>query len=392
MDAFYAAVEVRDNNELAGKPLIIGALPSERGVVATCSYEARSYGIRSAMSIKEAYRLCPQGIYMHPNMDKYIKESKIIRDIWDAYTDLAEYVSLDEGYLDVTYSRHLFGGARRIAADIKSRTRTQTGLSCSVGVGYSMMSAKTASEEKKPDGLFVISDADALLGLISGRSVRAIYGVGLKTANTLEKNGIKTVRDIHHNEKRVRELLGKHGGEIVQLARGIDLRQVAARQKVKSIGKEHTFQEDIADFKYLRDALRLIARKLSYNIRVKGLHCKTVTLKVTFSNMVQITRRKTGSTISKSHEIFAAANELLDKVDRRHVRLIGISLSGLSTEPVHQMSIFEQFSEDKHEAVQDILLKLQYKYGIDAVCTAMEYLAKVNLNNKIEEESFNKRF
>jgi len=187
MDAFFAAVEIRDNPELAGKPLIIGALPSERGVVATCSYEARKFGVRSAMSIKEAYRCCPDGIYMHPNGHKYYEASKQIHKIWADYTDICEHVSLDEGFLDVTGSAHLFGGANAIGYEIKRRTKEEIGLTCSVGVGYSMMSAKLASEEKKPDGFFEIPTPEFLKNLIIDRNVRVIYGIGAKTAEELKR-------------------------------------------------------------------------------------------------------------------------------------------------------------------------------------------------------------
>jgi len=145
MDAFYAAVEVRDNPDLAGKPLIIGALPTERGVVSTCSYEARKFGVRSAMSIKEAYRRCPHGIYMHPNGRKYSETSKQIHEIWDDYTDLCEYISLDEGFLDVTGSAHLFGGAAFIGREIKHRTVETVGLTCSVGIGLPLYSDRLMS-------------------------------------------------------------------------------------------------------------------------------------------------------------------------------------------------------------------------------------------------------
>ena len=175
MDAFYAAVEARDNPELRGKPLIIGALPSERGVVSTCSYEARKFGVHSAMSIKDAYRLCPHGIYMHPNPRKYEEASNRIHEIWRTYTDMIQYISLDEGFLDITGSAALFGGTKNIGLAIKARTKTETGLTCSVGIGYSLMSAKLASEEKKPDGFFEIPDAKALKALIIDRKV-ALFG------------------------------------------------------------------------------------------------------------------------------------------------------------------------------------------------------------------------
>ncbi|MCL2397847.1 MAG: DNA polymerase IV [Defluviitaleaceae bacterium] len=381
MDAFFAAVEVRDNPALAGKPLIIGALPRERGVVATCSYEARKYGVRSAMSIKEAYRRCPHGVYMHPSHGKYSAVSRDIKEIWATYTDLLECMSIDEGYLDVTRSAHLFGGAVAIGQDIKARTLAQVGLTCSVGIGYSMMSAKIASEEDKPDGFFQIPDVEALTKLIIDRNVRAIYGIGAQTAAVLDKNGITTVRDILNNQKRVRELMGSHGDSIVRLAQGVDNRAITVAEPAKSIGNEHTFQRDITDFEYLRDALRLIAKKLSFKIRMKGLYCKTVTLKVTFANMVQITRSKSGDHISTTAEIFAVASDLLGKVERKPIRLVGISLSGFSTEPVEQLDMFKTGDIAKNEALEGLLLGLQYKYGINKIVTGREWLVRKNMDN-----------
>ena len=382
MDAFFAAVEFRDDPSLRGKPLIIGALPHERGVVSTCSYEARKFGVRSAMSIKEAYRLCPHGIYMHPNLKKYSETSKEIRKIWDTYTDLVEYISLDEGYLDVTFSEHLFGGAAKIGRDIKQRTLLQTGLTCSVGIGYSMMSAKIASEEKKPDGYFEIPNSLALKELIMERGVRVIYGVGAQTASVLEKNGIKTVRDVLINSDRIIKLLGSQGISIVRMANGEDARRVLTPPKSKSIGKEHTFQEDITDFEFLRNALRLTAKALSFKIRSKHLFCRTVTLKVTFANMTQITRSKSGGHINSTRDIFAVASNLLNKIDKKPVRLIGISLSGFSPQSAEQLSLFEFDKDDRPERLDDLMYKLQYKYGLEKIATAKEILAREILRGK----------
>ena len=196
MDAFYASVEIRDNPSLLNKPLIIGSLPNERGVVATCSYEARKYGIHSAMNIKEAYRLCPMGIYMHPNFEKYKTVSQQLHKIWSSYATALEAIALDEAYLDVTKTAKTWEGARKIAHSIKQRTLEELGLTCSVGVAYSKTAAKTASEEKKPDGYFEIPKARDFVNLIIDRDVRALYTVGVKTAEKLNKAGIHTVRDV----------------------------------------------------------------------------------------------------------------------------------------------------------------------------------------------------
>lgn len=376
MDAFYAAVEARDNPALADKPLIIGALPGERGVVCTCSYEARKFGVRSAMSITEAHRRCPDGVYMRPNMSKYAETSSQFRKIWAYYTDLCEYLSLDEGYLDITGSAHQFGGARQIAYEIKRRTKEQTGLTCSVGVGYSMMSAKLASEEKKPDGFFEILTPQALRELIADRSVRVIYGVGVKTAEQLQRIGIITVRDVCVNPQKVISSLGNQGRQVVELANGIDPRVVNPHSEPKSIGTEHTFQKDIRNFGYLKDVLLLIARDVSFNIRLKELYCRTVTLKVTYGNMKSITRSKSGEPTDNATIIYETAAAMLDNIERRPIRLIGITLGGLTSDFSAQLSLFSPAKDDtQRNKLSDATLKLQLKHGRDIVMAANELRA-----------------
>jgi len=376
MDAFYAAVEVRDNPALAGKPLIIGALPSERGVVATCSYEARTFGIRSAMSIKEAYRRCPDGIYMHPNMKKYVEASAKIHEIWDKYTDKIEHLSLDEGYLDVTGAEYMFGGATAIGHEIRERTKAEVGLTCSVGIGYSMMSAKLASEEKKPDGFFEIKDAEALKALISDRSVRTIYGVGIKTAEELARIGVTTVRDILKAPDRVATLLGNHGHQIVKLAQGIDKREVTPYSEVKSIGTEQTFQKDITDFNYLADFLLLTAERLSCDVQQKSLYAKTITIKITYADMKSITRSKSGNATSSTREIYDTAMELLKKIEKRAIRLIGITLSNFTETPARQMSLFQDAANARHDKLDGALMEIRNKFGRGAIKSASVYEAE----------------
>jgi len=381
MDAFFAAVEVRDDPSLKGKPLIIGALPHERGVVATCSYEARIYGVRSAMSIKEAYRRCPHGVYMHPNGWKYVKISQIIRKIWLKYTDIAEFVSLDEGFLDVTGSAFSFGGANAIGLEIKERTKNELGLTCSVGVGYTMMSAKLASEEKKPDGFFEIPDAKALRNVIIDRSIRIIYGVGPKTAEALQLRGIKTVRDLLENKHSVIEVLGAHGQHFIDLAEGRDDRRVTPyyEGEAKSISRETTFQQDITDFDYLKDALRLLAKELSLNIRLDGTCARTVTLKVKYANMKLITRSRSGDTVHRAKDIYDIAASMLDSVEKRPIRLIGIGLSGFDEPEFKQLSIDGSGNlrnSEKEENLDKTLLELQRRYGGDIIKSGNEIIAE----------------
>ncbi|MCL2571161.1 MAG: DNA polymerase IV [Defluviitaleaceae bacterium] len=381
MDAFFAAVEIRDNPDLAGKPLIIGALPTQRGVVATCSYEARTYGVRSAMSIKEAYRRCPHGIYMSPNGHKYTQASRQIQKIWTDYTDLYEFISLDEGFLDVTGSAHLFGGATVIGHEIKHRVRIETGLTCSVGIGYSMMSAKLASEEKKPDGFFEILTPKALQELIIDRSPRVIYGVGAKTAEELQKLGIKTVGDIYANRQGIISLLGNNGRHILDLADGIDTRKITPYTEPKSMGREHTFQQDITDFDYLKDVLLLIAQRLSYDIRLKGLYCHTITVKITYYNMKQITRAKTGIATNKAGEIYKTAAALLDKVEKQPIRLIGISLGNLAETPELQLTLFDHENSEEEDRLGSALLELQKKHGRGIIKTGSQLRAEKRIED-----------
>ena len=360
MDAFYASIEQRDNPELRGKPLAVG-YGAERGVVAAASYEARKFGVRSAMNIKEAYRRCPHGIYMHPNGNKYTQASRQIHQIWSDYTDICEYISLDEGFLDITGSEHLFGGAVIIGHKIKRRTKEEVGLTCSIGIGYSMMSAKLASEEKKPDGFFEILTPQDLNNLIIDRSVRTIYGVGAKTENELARIGITTVRHILDNSQGVIALLGNHGKQIMELAAGIDHRKVTTDAETKSIGTEHTFQQDITDINYLKNVLLLTAEKLSFDIRLRGLYSRTITLKVTYANMQSITRSKSGEPTNKTADIYETASALFDKIEKRPIRLVGITLNNLSCASDLQITLFDTSKDFHKDKLDDALMKLQLK-------------------------------
>ena len=384
MDMFFAAVEIRDNPKLAGKPLIIGALPHERGVVSTCSYEARKFGVRSAMSIKEAYRRCPHGIYMHPNGHKYVEASREIHKIWECYTDLAEYISLDEGFLDVTGSLGLFGTAEQIGREIKRRVQQEVGLTCSVGVGYSMMSAKLASEEKKPSGFFQILTPAALKELIIDRGVRIIYGVGAQTEAELNRLGIRTVRDMYDNHELVERSLGNQGKHILELANGIDHRKIEPSVKAKSLGKEHTFQQDISDREYLKDVLRLIARELSFQIRLGEEFVKTITLKVTYKDMKKITRSQSGDATNKADIIYSTAAELLDKVERRPIRLVGISLSGFTAEEGKQLTLFDDPKDgEKTDKLDGVTMTLQRRYGLDIMKSGSEMVSEKKIDSDL---------
>ena len=370
MDAFYASVEVRDNPALKGKPLIIGSLPNERGVVATCSYEARPFGVRSGMNIKEAYRLCPNGIYMHPDMRKYRAVSNQLHEIWDTYAAVSERIAFDEAYLDVTEQAVDFDGARRIAHLIKQRTLHELGLTCSVGVAYSKTAAKTASEENKPDGYYEIPTPEDFVNLIIDRDVRVLYTVGASTAEKLYSSGIHTVRDIRENQEMVIRILGKQGRWIVNIAKGIDDRKVTPYrpEDAKSISREVTFQKDVDDFDLLKDMLVLLSLCVEHRARRYGLHGNGVTLKLTYADMKKITRSRLITASDHAAVICQEAARLLDMVDKRPVRLIGVGIYNLTGEEGRQLT-FEDIAsgvrEQRDAEMKQLLDGLSEKYHLD---------------------------
>ncbi len=370
MDAFYASVEIRDNPELAGKPLIIGSLPTERGVVATASYEARKYGVHSGMNIKEAYRLCPKGIYMHPNFDKYRAVSDQLHGIWNDYATAAESIALDEAYLDITETAGDWDGARKIAETIKRRTREEVHLTCSVGIAYSKTAAKTASEEKKPDGYFEIRTSEEFVDLIIDRDVRALYTVGARTAEKLKRVGIATVRDVRDRQDEVVRLLGKHGAHITRMAYGIDDRKVVPYDPLdtKSISRELTFQEDVSDFGLLDDVLFLLAMSVERRAKRKGLHGRGVTLKVTYADMKNITRSRIVVSSDSAATIWQEARDLLGQIEKRPVRLIGAGVYNLTGDDGWQMSLedyLEESIDEKQQIIDSKLAELGERYHLD---------------------------
>ena len=372
MDAFYASVEMRDDPSLRGKPLIIGSLPKERGVVATCSYAARKYGVHSGMNIKEAYRLCPNGIYMHPNFDKYRAVSEQLHDIWNTYASASEYIALDEAYLDVTKQAVDLEGARNIAHFIKEKTRDEMRLSCSVGVAYCKAAAKIAREEKKPNGYYEIPDADSFLNLIIDRDVSILYTVGTKTSEKLHAAGIQTVRDVRSRPEEVIKLLGKQGHWITQLANGIDGRKVTPHrpEDAKSIGRELTFQEDVNNIALLRDILFLISMSVDYRAKKVGLYGNGVTLKLTYANMKSITRSHIIGHCDSVMDIYEETLKLLDQVDLKPIRLIGVSLYNLAVEQWMQLSLDDILTDTaarREEAFREILREMGERYHLDFI-------------------------
>ena len=369
MDAFFASVEMRDNPSLKDKPLIIGSLPNERGVVSTCNYRAREYGIHSAMNIKEAYKLCPNAIFMHPNFEKYKEVSNQIHKIWNLYATQSEAVALDEAYLDITNNVKNLKEAREVAKIIKQRIKNELGLTCSVGLAYCKIAAKTASEEMKPNGYFEILTRKDFVDLVSNRDVNSLYTVGQKTTKRLNANGIYKVKDIQNNKDKMIRLFGKRGLFIYNLSYGIDDRELKdyKPENAQSISREVTFQKDVEDYDFLKDVLFILALCVEYQTKRYGLHGNGVQIKVTYSDMKTITRSRIVNSCDYAIEIQKEAIRLFNQIEMKTIRLIGVGVYNLNTNNIKQLSlddlIFEK--ESIEDSTKNEFILLNKKYNLD---------------------------
>ena len=342
MDAFYASIEQRDNPELRGKPVAVGS-PNARGVVAAASYEARTFGVRSALPSVTAKRRCPDLIFVRPRFDAYKQVSLQIRAIFARYTALIEPLSLDEAYLDVT--ANLRGGsATDIAREIKAAIRAETGLTASAGVSYNKFLAKLASDEKKPDGLFVITPRMGP-AFIEALPVGKFHGIGPATAARMERLGIHTGADLRERELPfLVKTFGKAGRFYYWIARGIDERPVRADRVRKSIGAETTLLEDLTDFEAMCGVLGEVAGKVWRHCEAAQVSGKTVTLKVKYADFQTVTRARTlGAAVAGEAELCAAGVDLLAALGPgKAVRLLGLTVSnldgGAGDEPPAQLS------------------------------------------------------
>ncbi len=389
MDAFYAAIEERDNPELRGKPVVVGSMPGERGVVSTCNYEARKYGIHSAMSSSEAYRRCPHAVFVPCHFEKYTEASRKVHAIMEEYTDQIEFLSLDEGYMDVTGSETFFGSAEEIARTIQKRVFDTVGTTCSVGVGYNMLTAKLASEEKKPNGFFVIANQQEFLALMQHRPVGVLYGVGQRTAERLSRMGIRTVGDLANAPEMGLSVLGKAGTELRDYARGIDHRRVVTNAPAKSIGKEVTFPQDVTDKELLKDTLLLLSRQVSDRLLAKKLWCSTVTVKIKFWDLQSVTRAHTGGMIRHADDLYRAADTILSGMAlEKPVRLLGIAAGRLTESGYEQMGFVDMLSEEaqKESSLHRVVNTLRETYGKDTLKTAKELLAERHLQEKYHKK------
>jgi DNA polymerase IV len=337
MDAFFASVEQRDNPEYRGKPIVVGGTAEQRGVVAAASYEARRYGIHSAMPSRTAIQRCPQVIFVRPRFDVYSEVSQQIREIFYRYTDLVEPLSLDEAYLDVTSNKRGLPSATLIAKEIKAAIFQETNLTASAGVSINKFLAKTASAVDKPNGLFVITP-DKAEAFIEKLPIEKFYGIGHVTAEKMRQAGVHTGADLKRwTETDLISKFGKMGSYYFYIVRGIDDRPVEPNRIRKSLGAEESYAQDLSEPNEILASLQEIALSLQGRIERNQTSGRTLTLKVKYSDYQQVTRSKTvAESICKLNEINELAIELLNatEVHQRPVRLLGLTLSNLDCEKV----------------------------------------------------------
>ena len=335
MDAFYASVEIRDEPTLRGRPVVVGGSPQGRGVVAAASYEARKFGIHSAMACSRAQRLCPQVVFLRANFEKYRSVSRQIRDIFHRYTHLVEPLSLDEAYLDVTENLVHSPSATWVAQDIKSAIYSETALTASAGVSTNKFLAKIASDEKKPDGLFVIRPQD-VRRFLENLPLGKVPGVGRVTQQTFAAMNIHTCGDLQAlTLEELNARFGKRGGYFYRLARGEDDRPVEPHRERKSISIEDTFAEDHDEEDWLLAKLRELTAGLEERCKPNGLEGRTVTLKMRLANFRIITRSITGlDYLGDAAAILPLATRLYREsgVAGQQLRLLGVGLAQLNTE------------------------------------------------------------
>ncbi len=358
MDAFYASIEQRDFPAYRGMPLVVGGRPDRRGVVAAASYEARQYGIRSAMSSYQAARRCPDLIFAPPRFEVYKQVSGQIREIFLDYADLVEPLSLDEAYLDVTENKKNNPSATWIAKEIKVRIREATGLTASAGISYNKFLAKIASDMDKPDGLYLIKPEDAP-AFLERLPIGKFYGIGKVTARKMKELGIHTGADLKKWPlERLTETFGKTGAWYFGIVRGHDDREVSPERERKSLGAETTFDTDLCDTEEMMDELGKLADDVVEGLEKRGLRGRTLTLKVKYENFRQITRSRTVDTpVTGKALMLDLVRELLAQTEAgpRKVRLLGITVSNFETAPG---------SEAEEPAEADGIRQLRLDFGI----------------------------
>ena len=373
MDAFFASVEQHDNPEYKGKPLIVGGIEGHRGVVSACSYEARKFGVHSAMPASTARKLCPNGIFVPVRMKRYKEVSDHIMEIFTRFAPEVIQNSIDEAFLDLTGTEKLMGPPAEVAAKIKACVKEETGLTVSIGIGGNRYLAKLASDYRKPDGLYQVESGKEI-EFIDSIPLKKLWGIGKSTWTHLEKSGIATAAQIRNlSDNMLEGMFGKGAAEFLKaIARGQDPGICAAEPKSRSISNETTFDQDVGDYAVLKDTLLWLSHHILFRLLEKGWSSKTLALKLRLDNFSTSTIQMTQeNAFTSAEEVFQASLILLQKKwDRRHsVRLIGLGFQNADTSGTGQPSLFEDIHE-KQNKVEKAVLKLNNRYKGNQVIKA----------------------
>jgi DNA polymerase-4 len=362
MDAFYASVEQVDNPELQGKPVVIGAAPGRRGVVSACSYEARRYGIHSAMPVSEAYRRCPDAAFLPVRMERYQEVSRTIMSLFSRFSPEIKQISVDEAFLDLTGTERLFGPPESVAREIKKLVYETTGLTISIGIAPNRFLAKLASEIGKPDALFRIHPGEEER-FLDGLELKSLWGLGKKTLERLHELNIRTVRELRDiGEQPLKRMLGDGtGGFLYRACRGIDPGIFNEEPKSRSISNETTFTKDTRDHEAVRKTLLELSHQVVSRMISAGERGSTVVVKVRFSDFRTTTARKTlRKAVGSAEELFETAEKLLYQRwnGSDEIRLIGVGIQGLKDGPVQQQDLFQD-SWDRKKQVEETVMRIR---------------------------------
>lgn len=374
MDAFFASIEQRDNPQYKEKPVIVGAPPKDgkgRGVVSTCSYEARKFGIQSAMPISIAYRKCPEAIFLPVDIEKYSRVSQEVFNILTEFTPFIEKVSIDEAFLDVSETYKLFGAPRDMCVAIKNRIKKETGLTASVGLAPTKMAAKIASGLEKPDGLLEI-EQENLLDFLWPLDADVLWGVGKKTKAALNSMGIQTIGDMaKRNKEELISAFGKNGVWFWEMAQGIDESKVRTEREMKSISNETTFEKDTRNKELIIGELSNLCEQVSARLREENFKCRTITLKIRLEGFQTHTRSITMEEPTNFSEVLIKRIRKLFEafeINDRKVRLVGVRASNLSA--ADEKTLFVDKEDIKKEEIHKAVDRIRKKFGGESIFRA----------------------
>ena len=371
MDAFYAAIEQRDNPNLVGKPVVVGGSPTGRGVIAAASYEARKFGLHSAMPSAQAIRLCPRAIFIKPQIEKYSAVSKQIREIFNRFTPVFEPLALDEAFLDVAGSQKLFGDAETIGRQIQTTIAEELQLVASVGVAPNKFLAKLASDLDKPNGFMVVQQAN-VTEFLDPLDISRVWGIGPKTQQTFLKLGVQRIGQLRRLPmETLKQLFGLNADHFWRLARGIDTRQVVPDRIAKAVGHESTFSQDVNDDHVLESWVWELADQVGRRLRRNQIRGKTIRVKIRFHDFRTISRSKTISTRTNStREVAETSLNLLRAVrieQRDSIRLLGVSVGGLSSQTGQQQLLFGQQQDEQAKQIDSTADAIRDRFGSAAM-------------------------